>query len=439
MERLAHLAISLVTTNDALLGSIEGLECVIIESVYQSTRGSLRRSWVSCRRAMGIAQLMGLNRSEHRVQYQVLQPGVEHHPELLWFRVVYLDRLLCLMLGLSQGSLDQSMASDAMLADDTPVGRLERIHCVIASRILERNESHPTSRDVALIEDLDKQLQRTARSLPSKWWLAPTLDIASTDSPTLFWDMRRLFAQVLHYNLLNQLHLPYLLRSSSAERSYEYSRITCINASREILSRFITLHSVHGITHSCRIVDFLTLMAAMTLLLAHLDSHFWEAENLLSHQYYNDRAMIEQAQETMEEVNRLNSDPLNAQSASLLRRLLTIEAEASNGHPHGSRMVSLVNTGIETPPPSDDDAILSVHIPYFGNIKIAHEGISKEVTRPRTAATHRPARSRRADRFSNLRLAAEVEDWALQGIDLAFFESLIGANDVGDKEVSMSD
>jgi hypothetical protein len=116
MERLADLVVSLVTTNDELLGTIEGLECVIIESVYQANIGNLRRSWMSCRRAMNIAQLMGLNRHDNQAQYKVLDPTKEYHPHVMWFRIVFLDRYLCLMLGLSQGCLDRSMASDAMLA-----------------------------------------------------------------------------------------------------------------------------------------------------------------------------------------------------------------------------------------------------------------------------------------------------------------------------------
>jgi hypothetical protein len=156
-----------------------------------------------------------------------------------------------------------------------------------------------------------------------------------------------MFAQVLHYNPLNQLHLPHMLRSSSADRKYEFSRITCVNASREVLSRFIALRSFNGIAYSCRTVDFLALMAAMTLLLTHLDSHSSEAENLLAHQYQSNRAMIEQVQENMKEVNRINSDILSAQSADLLRRLLTIEAETADGYPHCDRMVSVQKVGTE--------------------------------------------------------------------------------------------
>jgi hypothetical protein len=399
MERLADLAVSLVTTNDELLGSIEGLECVIIESVYQANIGNLRRSWVSCRRAMTIAQLMGLNRPDNQTQYKALNPKTEYHPQLMWFRIVFLDRYLCLMLGVSQGCLDRSMASDALLANDTPMGRLERIHCVVASRILERNESIPSSHDFTLTRSLDAELQRAARSLPIKWWLAPRLEVASTDSQALFWNTRRMFAQALHYNLLNQLHLPYMRRASSGERKYEYSRITCVNASREVLSRFITLRSFNSIAYSCRTVDFLALMAAMTLLLAHLDSRLSESENLLAHQYYSDRAMIEQVQENMKEVNRINSDALSAQSADLLRRLLAIEIDTDKGDPRNFKRVSVQKPGTETAlPGQDEDAVVSVHIPYFGIIKIACEGITKETSRQTsTAITSHSTQSQRVE------------------------------------------
>ncbi len=392
MERLVDLVVSLVTTDDELLGSIEGLECVMIESMYQANIGNLRRSWLSGRRAMSIAQLMGLNRSDNQAQYKVLDPKTKYHPHHMWFRIVFLDRYLCLMLGVSQGCLDRSMASDVMLANETPIGRLERIHCVIASRILERNESQ-SFHDIALTRTLDVELQRAARSLPSKWWLAPDLESDPTDSQALFWNTRRLFAQVLHYNLLNQLHLPYMLCSLSAERKYEYSRITCVNASREMLSRFITLRSFNRIASSCRTVDFLALMAAMTLLLAHLDSQLLLEENLLAHQYHSDRAMIEQVQENMKEVNRLNSDALSAQSADLLHRLLTIDVEMADGYPPRAQRVSVQKTGAEAVlPHQNDDAVVSVRIPYFGVIRIAREGMSKEIPKPpvTTATTNYP-------------------------------------------------
>lgn len=476
MKRLFDLAIRLVTTNDEMLGSIEGLECVMIESVFQANIGNLRRSWIANRRALNIAQLMGLNRAAHKAQYEILDAGVNYHPQLMWFRILFLDRYLCLMLGFTQGSLDRNMGSEESLASDTPMGRLERIHCVVASRILERNESRSSIDDTTLTRSIDMELQGAVRSLPSKWWLTPDLDSKLTDVQSLFWNTRRIFAQLMHYNLLNQLHLPHMLHSPSAGRSSEYSRLTCANASREVLSRFITLRSFNGMTHSCRTIDFLALMAALTLLLAHLDSrrHPSDAGDLLAHQYHSDRAMIEKVQENMEEVNRRNSDALSAESADLLRRLLTIDADTT-----GSTL-SKVNV-IQEPAGTttshvEHNPIVSVHIPYFGTIQISRDGINKEAPKPGPAfaATSGPAKSpQRApptdapavmstwdglsdafgynDNNSHLGafatpdtdvadlydsqsfqqehhpgLVAGREYWAFQGVDAFFFESLMG-------------
>jgi hypothetical protein len=234
-------------------------------------------------------------------------------------------------------------------------------------------------------------------------------------------------------------------------------------------------------------------MAAMTLLLAHLDSPLSETENLLAHRYHSDRAMIEQVQENMEEVNRLNSDILSAKSASLLSRLLAIEVEAVPGSSLGAKGVSVQKTGPEMAIPDQDEMDVSVNIPYFGVIRIAHKGVTKEVTELQYSKLTRPPNlpndrnsgramctenptfpSKRAEAgessmtaevesaISNNNytespsetsdipveldqhrqykfpdpsvhdeeypgLAAGMEDWTFQGVDLAFFDNLMGS------------
>lgn len=387
MERLVDLATSRVTKDDKFQGSMEGLECLTIESVYHANVGNLRRSWLAIRRAMSVAQLMGLNRAQDQTQHDVLGARTHYDPSIMWFRIVEFDRYLCMMLGLPQGCLDRSMASTAALASDTLLGRMERVHCVIASRILERNENPPSSQDPTLTRDLDVELQKAARQLPSKWWLVPDLRL-SPDPQALFWDTRRLFAQVLHYNLLNQLHLPYMLRSSSTtpNAKHEYSLITCVNASREMLSRFIALRSFDGVAYSCRTIDFIALMAAMTLLLAHLDSHRSETENLLAHQYHSDRAMIEQVKNSMEELNRASSDALSAQIADWLARLLAIDAEAADDdddQPRCARTVVVQEAGVKT---ADTNGAIIVQLPCFGVLRITREGMSRDVHAQRDKA-----------------------------------------------------
>ncbi|KAG2412312.1 hypothetical protein HFD88_009869 [Aspergillus terreus] len=503
MHRLAGVAIYHVTTNEDLVGSIESLICIMLESLYQVNIGNLRRSWVANRRAMCIAQLMGFGRSDNPKPYKTLDRNTKCDPQLMWLRIIILDRHLCLLLGMPQGWTDQSMASETSLARDCPMGRLEQLHCGIMSRILERNTSKPSSQDLAATRAIDLELQKAAGSLPSKWWLIPKFDSTATDLQAVFWDTRRLTLQICHYNLLNQVHLPYMLRPlSSAESKYEYSRITCVNASREVLSRYIALRSFNRIAYSCRTVDFIALMAAMTLLLAHMDSHRDGPNNLLANQYLSDRGMIEQVQEHMSEINRLNSDELSAQSADLLKALLAVDME------NGTGRVSVREAGSEemmlpegtsqeeeeedAGDKEDGDDVARVHIPYFGIIRIAREVPTKRQAAPAlptvtttsnsepqlhlssltmppaslstltrsanntpnpfsfsvadttasqfTAPFAHPRHQPRPNPFSDPgrslepswlmqsgypELAAGGEDWAFQGVDMAFFESIM--------------
>ncbi|KAL7910615.1 hypothetical protein GGI35DRAFT_449210 [Trichoderma velutinum] len=397
MSRLFNTVINLVTTSESLISSIEGLECVILESLWYTNGGNLRKGLVTIRRAMTIAQLMGFHRSSRSpAQCQFLDSEKKVNPKYIWFRIVFAERHLCLMLGLPQSTVDQSMASEDMLENDTPMGRLDRIHCVIASRILQRNQSDPSPHDFALTLELDKELQKAAEDLPKKWWLHSNLATTLDNPETLFWDMRRLFHQLFHYTLLNQLHLPYMLRSSLKGRENQYPRITCVNASREVLSRFITFRSSDRIAFWCRTLDFLSLMAAMTLLIAHLDGHRQSSmspsrtqlqqtarsENLLRHQRPGDRAMIEQVQESMEEVSRHNGDELGARSAELLRQLLSIEAEAAGGHRRSVDSVTVRMSATADEPTEEvcegKVSVVRVYIPYFGTVKITHGGIISE-------------------------------------------------------------
>nr|QCF41211.1 CcxT [Bipolaris sorokiniana] len=382
-ERLAELAIRLVTSQDRMLASVEGLECVVMESIYHGNCGSLRLSWMACRRAMLLAQLLGLHVHTPATpkQYPILDHATRCDPQYMWFRIVHYDRYMCLLLGLPQGSTDVSMASEALLATDTAMGGLERVQCVIASRILQRNESDPTSVDFSVTQSLDKDLQRAAQTLPSKWWLVPDLGNPMQTKQEVCWDVQRLYVQIFHFNLLNQLHVPYMLLSST-DRRFVYSKFACVNSSREILSRFAVLRRSNQVAYNCRTVDYLAVMAAVTLLLAHLDSYRHPSQvDIMTHLYLGDRAMIEQAQENLQEVSRLNEDSLSRQSAELLRRLLAIEAEAADGYDAPAHHVVVQQVPHNTPlvEKAEEDAS-QMHIPYFGLIKFALEGIAARAT-----------------------------------------------------------
>lgn len=417
MKRLADAAIA-VTTNEELMGTIESLECIILEGAYQANSGNLRRAWLAFRRAMVVGQLMGIHRK--RVSnVKKLDPSTKADPQFMWYRIQVADRFLGLMLGLPAGSLDNSFATEAAMANEPPMNRLERRMAVIASRILERNECAPESCNLAETQAIDLELQKAAKTMPSRWWLPPNLSqmAQNPDQEAIFWEMLRLINQIFYYNLLNQLHLPYMLMFSS-EKHTVYSKLACVNASREVLSRFIAFRTWNKVAFCCRSVDFFALMAAMTLVLAHLHANDEPDLNCLAHQRHSDRAMMEQVLESMEMVYKLNMDVLSEKSGDLLRRLLEIEADAAEGRKYDTQSVMDLASNMDgaahgshpdgnctKPGPctqsdesgalhehhlSDDEpGVLRMCIPYFGIIRIAREGgISRE---PPTASLAEPA------------------------------------------------
>ena len=279
----------------------------------------------------------------------------------------------------------------------------------------------------------------------------------------------RLADQVHHYNLVHLLHLPYLLRRDQ-ESYHKYSKITCVSASREILTRFIAFRSFNSVATCCRTADFFALMAGMTILLAHIDSHRQCTENLLAHQRLVDRAMVEQFLENMEQVTKQTGDILTGKSSDLLRSLLQVENEAAQGE------VYTADTALSSL--EEECSVLQLPIPYFGIIKIGREGIiSKDLPTEQTSsplgfdespdsvhvanhvfsfgsgpiphqnsdATHLPILDRwqvqsqveaqlaiapevdsvRQQQILHPNLTAGVNDWAFQGVDAAFFDSLM--------------
>ncbi|KAL4993157.1 hypothetical protein BDV10DRAFT_198543 [Aspergillus recurvatus] len=339
MRRLTTAATTWVTTRDDMHGTVEGLICVILEAIFETNAGNLRRAWAVYRRALTVAQLMGLHWSP-RPPLPRIDAKLEADPECLWFRIVYMDRYLSLLLGLPQGTSDQSMGAPAVLQHEPPLGQFER----------HLTTSTAASADIAATQAIDADLLTVSQIMPASFWRPANFQHLAVGSPETLLETVRLGAQVYYHGLLIHLHLPYMMREVSGQHNpnpninpqREYSKITCVNASREILMRFIAHRSFNPMSSCSRPVDFFALLAAMTLLLAHLDAHHHRGvTNSLAHQRLSDRAMLDQALERMEIISHLNNDITSRQSATLIQRLLDIEADAAGGNRYTTQSVGM--------------------------------------------------------------------------------------------------
>jgi hypothetical protein len=463
-DRLVETAARSVTTNDQFVSCIDGLECIILEAIYQTNCGNLRRAWMTVRKAMNLAQLLKVDRSiPQNIPFS--DPNCKLDPKIMWFRIVHMDSYLSLMLGLPHGAQPTNMEN--AIAGETVSCTIQRAHTLIARQIIDRNRDDQMLRSIELTRQLDRELLHIAQSLPDKYWLPPDFTNLQSNTKETFWEQMRLRDQLDHHNLVHLLHLPFLLQSSKESEYHLYAKITCINAAREILTRFISFRNFNRlINNSCRISDFFALMAGMTILLAHIDSHRGAGEDFRAHQRLGDRAMVEQLIESMEVAARLTTDPLTSKSAEQLQRLLEVEGEAARGTRH-----MIENTVNDIEDRCGDQLQLS--IPYFGIVKIGTSGITKlgptqqgstippinagqpelvshvgmsPATFEQQAMSTCSAMSQDQQRLDPSHIAfpspsntiwdqqqwqqypgvaASMDDWTFQGVDAAFFDSLM--------------
>jgi hypothetical protein len=84
MDRYISTVQGLITSDDELVSSIEGLECLVLQGMYHINGGSPRRAWLTFRRALNVGQLMGIHRGP-----EVVEGGRD-----MWHQIVQGDRYL---------------------------------------------------------------------------------------------------------------------------------------------------------------------------------------------------------------------------------------------------------------------------------------------------------------------------------------------------------
>lgn len=360
MEELVDSAISLVNANDVLLGTLEGLDNLILEGFYHMDGGNIRRSWITIRRAVMTAQLLGLHRPGH-YRFKVLKKENDLDPPVMWACVVSTEQYLSLLLGLPTSTSSVVFTIPRAMSTSTESGNLPVLIPGVVRKIIERNQIQASQEALVMTQAIDRELLDVIETSSSAFLRPLHLAGLEVDSAEAFWETRRAWDHIFYYSLVNQLHLPYMLNPKHTPQRM-YSRIACANASREVLTRQIAIRTFNPITAGCRMGDFVALIAGMTLIIAHILSHCNKGmENLLIHQRVGDRATVEQALECMASMSELHEDVLAAKCAALLKDLLDIEA-GNKGKRDGCQ--------------EGTQSELTVKVPYVGAIRIARDGIS---------------------------------------------------------------
>lgn len=85
MESITEYISSAITSDETLVSSVEGIECLSLQAIYQTNAGNLQRAWLGFRKAIDLAQLLGLRRVSLKPSNKI--PGSSELKQNLWAQI----------------------------------------------------------------------------------------------------------------------------------------------------------------------------------------------------------------------------------------------------------------------------------------------------------------------------------------------------------------
>jgi hypothetical protein len=256
LEKNLEIIDHLIIQDDEYMGNLSGVEVAFAQARHYSEIGQVRRAWLTTRRAISFAQLMGL----HRTRINIRQ-------DFVFWGLFQFDRFCSLMLG-SPPLLNDIHCNLTFKGKDLPLvmsnnGFLTRL-AIVAGKVLDRVQSSKDLTFTSLLS-VDQEITRLgSQMLPEFWQLehvAP-LDFAAG----VRW-MDKSIGQIMYFQTRMVLHLPYLLRSVTSP-GFEYSREACVESAREVLRIFQKIRSASNSCHNkVKGVDFIALIASTTIVM----------------------------------------------------------------------------------------------------------------------------------------------------------------------------
>lgn len=270
-ETYASTVASLITTNDTLSTTIPGFQCLILQSLFHKFAGHLQRSWMTVRRAITVAQLLNIH-SEYLKPLTEDNFVMQKANNAMWEQAVRRDRYLGMLMGLPPGTSDDCFGDLDHCQHDSIADReglFWKKLCITSSALTKRNQMQDI-KDYAATQRIDQQLDIISGLLPPSWWEIPLVTNLER-SLSLSRKFDQMTTQMWFFQQRSLLHLPFLLRED-LQNNYEYSRLSCVNASREFIVRYLALRKMRNTQIMCKTLDFGAFIACVIMILGQLRS-----------------------------------------------------------------------------------------------------------------------------------------------------------------------
>ncbi|RFU32840.1 hypothetical protein B7463_g3502, partial [Scytalidium lignicola] len=358
IEKYVSTVSSLITSNNDIADTIEGIECMLLETKHYLNVGRPLKAWYIYRRALSFAEHLGIHRVLPTVSEQT-NKGYKRNYNL-WCCLVEGERYTSLILGLPYSVGDNLISPHipkSLEESSLPPGEFYSLSlALLSSRIIDRNQDH-TQMTLSTTLRLDEELRALKDSMPLNTW---NIDMNPREDQASYFD--RLAAQFFHHQIRSLIHLPLMLKSGCDQR-YLYSKTAAIESSRDMLICYQALRSGSPVgPFMCKVVDFQSFTAAMLLLLSLL-GYSRDSAGKASEAEAKDWGLVNKTTELLHRASREPGGTIAAQSA----RALELIASLHNGCDRRDGFASTKTA--------------KICIPYFGTISI---GVGKNFARPQT-------------------------------------------------------
>ena len=330
---------SLLALDERLGGTLNGLGCMILQSEFYINEGNLHKVWLIVRRAINLAQLLGL----HRKIDADVETRLVRRRMAIWTELWQRERGFSLILGLPSSTLDSQIPPSTPDNDGSDLHRMKHFLQdlgIVMGHIIDRDQD-PGRKTYSATLNIEEQLEECQSIMPAQWWDFTPDPTTPTDT------IRGMFtAKMRFFTVERLLHLPFLLKSSN-DRRFEASRLSTLKSSREIIKVYNVLRDEkRPVLKVCDMVDFQVFAAAMTLIIDLLAlSRTPDRYDL--HREEGDWQLVLQTAGILGRFSRSNK---GCRVAALGARVL----EDFHQLRHGSA-----------------EGVLKVDIPYFGRVEIS--------------------------------------------------------------------
>jgi hypothetical protein len=220
--------------------------------------------------------------------------------------------------------------------------------------------------------------------MPQGWWDIPTSRMVGRNDES-YAEFERMYCHIWHFELQALVHLPFMLQTAT-DRRYEYSRLSCLRASRNLILRWMFIRSAYGKTLFSNLIEFQAFTSAITLLLGLLGCTNATTDPVAFKEREEDLQFVETVAQIFEGMKQYGGGVhVVNQSISVIRTLQGILREEENSS--GS---------------------LCLAIPHFGTISIARGGAMQSLegerilgANPRSKASSLPVHQQLQSSRSN--------------------------------------